>query len=430
MPVVSMQWRCPFGFGSAFLLCGAAILLAACATHAIIEASVPPSPATVDPELVARGAPLAALGNCVTCHTAEEGKPFAGGYAVKTPFGTVYGTNITPEPDTGIGRWSLAAFERAMREGIDREGRHLYPAFPYDHFTKVTDEDIGALYAFLMTREPVRAETPANTVIVPRPLVAIWKALFFERGALRPDPARDSTWNRGAYLAQGLGHCGACHTPRNRLGAEKKDERFAGGEVEGWHAPALNAASPSPVPWTAEAMAAYLRTGIVEAHAVPAGPMVPVVRNLSQAREEDARAIAAYVVSLDTRPEAQRLQQRRAALALPPRGRMSGSDDHGAQIYAGSCADCHDRGRAEEGGALPLALAIGPALPTPANLIRITRDGIVPETHEHGLWMPAYAGALTDAQLADLMIYLRSITGLPAWRDVAGEVRKARRAAQ
>jgi len=209
----------------------------------------PPGSGDFPRELVAKGAELAAVGNCVTCHTASDGKPYAGGYPLQTPFGIVYATNITPDTETGIGRWSQDAFARAMREGVDREGRHLYPAFPYDHFTKTTDEDIRALYASVMTREPVRAHTPANTVSIPRPLVALWKAMCFEPGVYRADPARDPRWNRGAYLAEGLAHCGACHTPRNRLGAEKKRESYAGGEVGGWHAPALNASTrPSTGP--------------------------------------------------------------------------------------------------------------------------------------------------------------------------------------
>jgi mono/diheme cytochrome c family protein len=401
----------------------AALVLVSCVSSTAIAPATPTSQA-FPAELVAKGAQLAAVGNCVTCHTAEGGKSFAGGFPLKTPFGTIYGTNITPDPETGIGRWSEADFSRAMREGVDREGHHLFPAFPYDHFTKATDEDIRALYAYVMTREPVRARTPANTVVIPRPFIAIWKAMYFEPGVFRPDPAKDARWNRGAYLAEGLGHCGACHTPRNKLGAEEKRDHYAGGEVDGWHAPALNDASPSPVPWTAEATATYLRTGIAEAHALAAGPMSGVVRNLSRVPDDDVRAMAVYFESLDTRPPALRNEQARKALATAPRGRAA-STSRGAVVYAGACADCHDRGRAAEGGAMPLPLAIGLTLPTPGNLIRIVRDGILPKEQEHVAWMPDYAGALTDEQLTDLVVYLRTFTDLPAWKDVAGEVRKA-----
>ncbi len=397
-----------------------------CSARERLPAIDPPAKYSVDSARVAIGAQLAAMGNCMTCHTARGGKPYAGGLALKTPFGTVYGTNITPDPDTGIGRWSEADFARAMREGVDRAGRHLYPAFPYEYFTRLSNEDIGALYAFLMTREAVRQETPADRILIPRPLIAAWKALYFDRGAFQPDASQGAQWNRGAYLAQSLAHCSACHTPRNALGAEKKREYFSGGEAGGWHAPALNAESPSPIPWTAAALATYLRTGTAEAHAVTAGPMEPVVHNLKQVADDDVRAMANYIASLDTRSPAQRQAASAAALGAAKRPTVAGDPaiSRGALIYAGACADCHDRGRGVEGGALPLPLASGLTLPTPRNLIHIIREGIVPAEGESGFWMPGYAGALTDAQLSDLVIYLRSLAGRPAWDDVPGEVRK------
>jgi len=377
-------------------------------------------------ELIAKGAELAHVGNCLGCHTGEGGKPYAGGTPIATPFGTIYGTNITPDPDTGIGGWPLEAFTRAMREGVDRGGHHLYPAFPYDHFTKVSDDDIAALYAFILTREPVNQENRRNTVPIPRPFLGLWKSRYLKTGVYRPDAGHDAQWNRGAYLVQGLGHCGACHTPRNTAGAEKRDAAFSGGEVEGWHAPALNAASPSPVPWTPETLHTYLRTGIAELHAVTAGPMAEVVHDLSQASDADIAAIARYIASLDTRSEADRARARDAALerartALAMRGQA---------VYDGACADCHNRGRGEQGGALPLPLGTALTIPTPRNLIHIIRDGIVPPDGERGAWMPAFKGMLTDEQLTDLVSYLRALAGRPAWTDVAGEVRKISRGDQ
>ncbi len=356
----------------------------------------------------------------MSCHTAEGGKPYAGGTPLKTPFGTIYGTNITPDAETGIGAWPLEAFSRAMREGLDREGRHLFPAFPYDHFTKLTDEDVAALYAFIMTREPVKAENRRNGVPIPRAAVGIWKSRYFTPGRLQPDPARSAEWNRGAYLVEGLGHCGACHTPRNSLGAEKKDQAFAGGEVEGWHAPALDSASPSPVPWTVEAMQAYLRNGIADLHPISAGPMVDVVHGLSQVSDDALRAISVYTASLDKRSDEERRRAREAALE---RARTAVALK-GHAVYDGACADCHNRGREQEGGALQLPLGTALTIPTPRNLAYIIRDGILPHEGERGGWMPPYAGALTDEQLTDLLIYLRALSGRPAWADVAGEVRK------
>jgi mono/diheme cytochrome c family protein len=271
-----------------------------------------------------------------------------------------------------------------------------------------------------MTREAVKAENRGNSVPIPRPFIALWKSRYFERGPLKPEPSRSAEWNRGAYLVEGLGHCGACHTPRNALGAERKDRAFAGGEVEGWHAPALNSESPSPVPWTADALQAYLRNGIADLHAISAGPMAEVVHELSDVSDDARRAIAAYVVSLDKRSDEERMRAREAALE---RARVAAAVQ-GNAIYDGACADCHNRGREQEGGALQLPLGTALTIPTPRNLAYIIRDGIVPREGERGGWMPAYAGALTDDQLADLLVYLRALSGQPAWSDVAGELRK------
>jgi mono/diheme cytochrome c family protein len=317
-----------------------------------------------------------------------------------------------------------------MREGVDRDGRHLYPAFPYDYFTRLADEDIHALYAFLMTREPVEAAAPANRMLVPRFAVAFWKARYLKRGAFQADAKQGSQWNRGAYLVEALAHCSACHTPRNALGAEKKEEYMSGGEVGGWHAPALNASSPSPVPWNAESLGVYLRTGLAEAHAITAGPMEPVVRNLARIPPEETRAIALYIASLDERSREQRARQSKDARSAPPSGESrsaGGGHANGAVLYAGACGDCHDRGRQAEGGALPLPLATGLAIPTPRNLIHIIREGILPKEHGSQPWMPEFAGTLTDDQLADLVAYLRSLTGKPPWQDVPGEVRRIAR---
>ncbi|WP_409189757.1 hypothetical protein [Bradyrhizobium sp. RDM4] len=213
-----------------------------------IPAIAPAPPSSFDPELVRRGARLAAVGNCNTCHTRTGGPSFAGGLRIPTQFGSIYTTNITPDAETGIGLWSEAAFQRAMHDGVDRLGRHLYPAFPYDHFTHVTEEDVRALYAYFMTRQPVHATPRANDLRFPynqRILLAGWKLLFFRKGGFQPDERHDGRWNRGAYLVEGLSHCGGCHTPRNALGAERGNHAYDGGAAEGWTAYALDVDSPS-----------------------------------------------------------------------------------------------------------------------------------------------------------------------------------------
>jgi mono/diheme cytochrome c family protein len=426
----------------------ALLAIAACSAISSIAPVETPAPSSFATTRVEQGAQLAAIGNCVVCHTAPGGKSYAGGRALKTPFGTIYGTNITPDPDTGIGRWSEAAFTRAMREGVDREGRHLYPAFPYEHFTKLTDEDLKALYAFVMTRDPVPARTPPNELAFPfnvRSLIAAWKLVYFEPGVFRPDPAQSTQWNRGAYLVDGAGHCGACHTPRDFLGAEKKREYLAGGIAEDWHAPALTTASPAPVPWTAEALYKYLRTGLDDLHAIAAGPMAPVVRNLQPIPERDVQAIAAYVAASIGQSDPQRrrkaedaltrAQLDEAAAARGDRDRVSGSAEerayqNGTPLYASTCAVCHELGRqASSGGALHLSLGSAMTLPTSANLVRIIVDGIIPPDGEPGRLMPGFAGALTNDQIEELVMYIRADFGrAPPWPDVKDEVRKATRA--
>src|SRR3984893_967454 len=283
-----------------------------------IAAIEPPAPQSFDPTLVKRGRELAAIGNCSDCHTLRGGKDFAGGLPVQTPFGTIFSTNITPDAETGIGRWPEEAFRRAMRSGVDRGGRHLYPTFPYDHFTNVGDEDDRALYAYLMTRQPVRASARANQLPFPldqRFVIAGWKLLFLRHGTWRPDSTRNAEWNRGAYLVEGLAHCGACHTPRNALGAERTAAAFAGGDVDNWQAYAINAQSPAPVPWTAEALFAYLRDGWHPDHGVARGPMAEVVSNLSSVPQSDVRAIATYMAGVFGPPTPDRKRQGEAVLA-------------------------------------------------------------------------------------------------------------------
>jgi mono/diheme cytochrome c family protein len=256
-----MLKRIIIGTGSLGIAC--LLVFLALAWRPAIAPIDPPAKASFSAELIAKGEVLAGAGYCAVCHTRQGGQLFAGGYPMPTPFGTIYSTNITPEPETGIGRWSLEAFTRAMHEGISRDGSHLFPAFPYDHFTKVWDDDVKALYAYLMTRPPVRTPALANTIPFPlniRLFQEGWKILSFRSGRFEPVAGKSAEWNRGAYLALGLSHCGACHTPRNLLGAEKTGDAYAGAVVDNWTAPPLTAANPAPVPWTQESYAAICAT--------------------------------------------------------------------------------------------------------------------------------------------------------------------------
>jgi mono/diheme cytochrome c family protein len=404
-----------------------------------IAAIEPPPPQSFDAGLVKRGRDLAAMGNCNDCHTTRGGKTFAGGLPVPTPFGTIYSSNITPDPDTGIGRWSEAAFQRAMRSGIDREGHHLYPTFPYDHFTNVSDEDDRALYAFLMTRQPVHAPARANQLSFPldqRFVIAGWKLLFLRHGTYQPDSAQSAEWNRGGYLVEGLAHCGSCHTPRNALGAERGDEQFAGGDVEDWHAYAINAQSPAPVPWTVDALAAYLRSGSHPDHGVARGPMAQVVSNLSSVPESDVHAIATYMGGVFGVPSPDRQRRGEQALASakapaatqpsasPP---SSGADAAGAAIYAAACATCHETGRSVPYGGVNLHLSSGINGPDARNAINTILNGLRPVPGERSPIMPPFASTMNDDQLVSLLKYLRSrFSDQPAWTDLEKIVADAR----
>ena len=418
----------------AALCVGGAAGAFAVAWRPAIAAIDPPKPQSFDTNLVKRGRELATIGNCGDCHTARGGKSFAGGVPVPTPFGTVFSTNVTPDPETGIGRWSEAAFRRAMRSGVDRDGQHLYPTFPYDHFTNVSDEDDAALYAFLMTREPVRAPVRQNQLAFPldhRVLVAGWKLLFLRRGTYRPDSTKSAEWNRGAYLVEGLAHCGACHTPRNALGAERTSASFAGGDVDNWHAYPINAQSPSPVPWDMEALFAYLRDGSHPDHGTARGPMAQVVGNLSEVAASDVQAIAFYMADMFGAPTPDRKRQGEAALAQAKSAPAPAprANAPGGSIYAAACATCHESGRPPPYGGINLGLSTAIAGTDPRNLANIVLSGVRPVEGERSPIMPGFAASMSDAQIAALLNFLRSrFSNQPPWAGVERTVEEARRA--
>lgn len=411
--------------------------LLALANRPAIAPIAPPSPASFPADQVARGAVLAAAGYCDTCHTAAGGQPYAGGYAMRTAFGTLYSTNITPDVATGIGAWSLEAFARALRDGVRRDGAHLFPAFPYEHFAKLSDADVAALYAYLMTRPAVVAPDKTNGLPFPlnlRILQAGWKLLFAHPAPFAPDPAHDAQWNRGAYLAEGLSHCSSCHTPRNPLGAEKSSRAYAGAVIDGWTAPPLTADNPSPAPWTADELAAYLRTGVSHYHGTAAGPMAPVVRGLAALPEEDTRAIAVYIASLsapnhsDVAPAVTRAL---ADEAVPTRDAPA-EVAHGAKLYAAACAACHYNSERVAGGDAPLPLrpllGLNSALhlDDPTNLIRVILQGIDAKDGAPGVVMPAFAH-LSDADVAAIAAYLRATRAhMQPWPELQQHVAATR----
>jgi len=386
-----------------------------------------------EPGLVERGARVAALGTCAACHTVDPSRPFAGGFGLETPFGTVYSTNITPDRRTGIGAWSEEAFTRAMRKGVSRDGHLLYPAFPYNHYVRLSQDDVRALYAYFMTRPPLDAPAHANAMRFPfnfRPLVGFWNLLYLDGAPFESDPKQSAEWNRGAYVADALAHCSACHTPRTRLGGPDGKRFFDGGEAEDWYVPALNAKSPSPLPWSREHLAAYLRTGIAPGHAAAGGPMQGVVENLRHADPADIDALATYIHSYLAQAPARDTPARRPGSLPAPK-----ADDPdlarmqlGHQVYANACARCHDAGRAESSGtALQLQQAVALYDPDPRSLVHLVRDGIAPPDGEPARWMPGFGAILSDEQTIALAAYLRRYgAGQADWPDLADAVRKGK----
>lgn len=390
-----------------------------------------------DPAMARRGASLALLGDCATCHTAPGGAPYAGALAMPTPFGTIYSTNITPDPETGIGRWSEQAFLRTLRSGVDREGRHLYPAFPYDHFTRVSDDDAKALYAFFMSIDPVKSTAPPNGFPFPlnvRLTLAGWKLLFLRQARFVADPSKDQKWNRGKYLVDGLGHCGACHSPRKLLGAEETSANFEGGEAEGWRAYALGRNSQSPVPWDEAAITDYLMHGSHPMHGTAQGPMANVVDNLSRVDPADVSAMAYYLASLGTgKGRSVKVPDPSGPGRLPQAAGVQAAappipSDPGAAIYTASCASCHEGDRPLPLGALRVDLSTAVADETPANLVNLVVRGI-PASSSDSVRpiMPGFGEVLDNQQISDLTNYLRTrVAGQQRWDGMAKAIAEAR----
>ena len=378
-----------------------------------------------------RGRELAALGNCVTCHTSAQGKPNAGGLGIQTPFGTVYSTNLTPDPQTGIGLWSQQAFNRAMREGISRDGHHLYPAFPYTSFTRIHDEDLTALYGWLMAQEPVRQATPETKLAFPfslRPLMAFWNALYLTPGpavqAIQTEVDRAPAWLRGEYLVNGLGHCSACHTSRDALGGERSGFAYlSGATVDGWQAPALNARSPSPVAWTEAAFYDYLRNGHSAEHGSASGPMAPVVRQLAQVPDADIAAMAHYLASFQEQSTSALAAQTYVAQAAAREPLLLGPAQ---RMFQTACAACHHDGDGPRllGVNIPLALSTGLHSAQPDNVIRVILEGIRKPASDQIGFMQGFAKHFDDRQLSELVAYMRSrfAPTQPPWQDLEQKI--------
>ncbi|CAB5548601.1 cytochrome c [Providencia hangzhouensis] len=380
---------------------------------------------------IAHGEKLAALGDCAVCHTRPGGEKNTGGFAMEIPFGTIYTTNITPDIETGIGSWSYEAFERAMRYGVDREGNYLYPAFPYTAFTHTSDDDLYDLYAWLMSQKPVRYQPPKTSLNFPfniRQGIWAWNQLYLTAGPIKPNSSQTDEWNRGAYLTEGLGHCSACHSPRDILFGEKGgDSHLMGGDAEGWSAPALRGDQASPVAWSHQDMAEFLRTGFSANHGVAAGPMAPVIREgTSQLTEEDRQAIATYLTSEVDHPQ---VTSQAVAIVQQTEDKIEPLSTEGARLYSGACMACHAQTKGAQMSGVRPALALNTNLyaDTPDNAIRVVLNGIEYEATEGLGSMPAFRHNLSDQQIAVLLNYLRTtFTDKSPWPDLEQQVSQLR----
>ena len=377
-----------------------------------------------DAEQLSRGAYLALAGNCMGCHTAPGGAPYAGGRGVPTPFGTVMAPNITPDEKTGIGAWSADDFWRALHNGRSRDGRLLYPAFPYPNYTRVTREDADAIHAYLrlvpaveQAKQPHELRFPFNQ----QAALAVWRALYFRPGQHQADPGRSPEADRGAYLVEGLGHCNACHSSRNALGASAGPLDLAGGliPVQNWYAPSLTSAQEAGVAgWEMQDVVDLLKTGVSPKASV-AGPMGEVVRGSTQhLSEPDLRAMAVYLKALPQTPAAATEAEPYAATGP------------GAKLYERHCAGCH--GDAGEGVRCVYPALAGNRAVTMrhvANLVHVVLEGGFPpatEGNPRPYGMPPFATVLSVEETAQVLSFVRGSWGNRAAAVSALEVERFR----
>jgi mono/diheme cytochrome c family protein len=318
-----------------------------------------------------------------------------------------------------------------MREGVARDGSHLFPAFPYDHFTKLSDDDVRALYAYIMTRAPVRAPAQTNGLPFPfniRALQAGWKLLFFRPGRCQPDATQSAEWNRGAYLAEGLSHCGAFHTPRNLLGAEIDGDAYAGAVVEGWIAPPLTVANPAPAPWTQDELHSYLRDGVSLLHGTSAGRWLPSCTTGSrQCRTRMSRPLRCISPILTMRATGRRTSMPRCRVPCPMRPSEPARSSMPMRGFTRACASCHYNAKAPLAARPDLALNSAVSLSDPTNLVQVMLRGINANEGIPGVVMPGFAQGFADSDIARIAAYLRRTrTNLPPWTDFDEKITEIR----
>jgi mono/diheme cytochrome c family protein len=376
-------------------------------------------------ELLARGEALTRAGDCTGCHTTRGGALYAGGRAIETPFGNVYASNLTPDSDTGLGTWSADEFWRALHHGRSKSGRLLYPAFPYPNYTRVSRADADAMFAYLQSLPAVRQPNRTHTLAFPfgtQAALAVWRALYFRPAVHVDDPARPAEWNRGAYLVEGLGHCNACHSARNALGATRGTLDLQGGliPVQNWYAPSL--ASPreaSVAGWPKQEVVRLLKTGVA-AQGFVMGPMSDVVLNSTQhLSDADLAAMATYLQALPPPTETD-----------PPLAALPTPSARGAALYKDHCVACHgERGEGVPRAYPALAGSRAVTMRSPANLVHIVLEGGFPPStagNPRPFGMPPFAPVLQDADVAELLSFVRASWGNRAAPVSALDVARAR----
>jgi mono/diheme cytochrome c family protein len=377
--------------------------------------------------VIERGAYLTKVADCAACHTAPGGKEYTGGLGIKLPFGTLYSTNITPDKETGIGDYTDQDFLAALHRGIRRDGERLYPAMPFASYTYMSDADALAIKAYLFSLPPVRVVVPANTLMFPfnqRWATAPWAALFNRDTRFEPDPARSPEWNRGAYLAEALAHCGECHTPRNLAFALDNRRKFASAVTAGWRAFNITSDKNTGVgAWSDDDLVAYLSTGHADGHGTASGPMGEVVDNsFSPMAAQDVRALVAYLRSVPAIAST----DLPATLAPPaPASHRDGGtkDPRGKMVFEGACVSCH--GWTGESSISPFATLTGAwAVNDPAatNVAQIVVFGTSRKTPADAVSMPAFGNAYSDAEIAAVVNYVTARFGSKGSQITAKDV--------
>jgi mono/diheme cytochrome c family protein len=393
-----------------YLIAAVSALATLGATAALSSAAAQGASAAPTAALVKRGEYVSRAGDCVGCHS-QPGAFYGGGAALETPFGKIYGPNITPDRATGIGAWSRSDFERALRQGIDEKGQFLYPAMPYTSYTKMTDADVDALWAYLRSIPPLHREVPKNTLPFPlniRSSLAVWNSLYFKPGRFVAVGGRDAAWNRGAYLVEGLGHCDVCHSPHNLAQAREPQHHLTGAQITGWYAPDISSDPLSNVSrWSVPQLATFLKSGRSPDNTKAFGPMQEVVHDsLRYLTDADIRAIAVY---LKDQPATTPTEAGRANISAQQL-------TNGRTVYENRCASCHQSdGRGQKGNVPALAGNSAVAAKEPWNVIMAVLYGFAPQ----GSWgaMGSFAGTLNDEQIADVTNYVRTAWGNHAAPD-------------